>query len=97
MASKPKDQAGANMATSPAVTTGSDRPRDALLIYSKSAEEFDGAIARDLTRPEVLAASTIQRIQSDHEINALAKISAVKINKINIINEKKTLLKKLVW
>ena len=71
------------MATKPKAKPEPVKPRDSYLIYGQTGDDFDKAIARELIRPAVSAASTIQRIQSDHEINALAKELQTQIEAVN--------------
>ncbi|NOT13046.1 MAG: hypothetical protein HOP23_14625 [Methylococcaceae bacterium] len=49
-------------------------PRNLVEVPAKKDENFDDAIARTLTRPEISAALTIQKWQGEvSEVNALAR------------------------
>ncbi len=60
------------------------KPRNQINVQCVEGENPDEVVARELTRPEINAAATIQNMQGDnHEVNALAKELASQIKAVN--------------
>ena len=73
------------MATKTKPKTEPVKPRNAVQVVRGSENDNpDDAVARTLTRPEVNAAATIQKLQGDnHEINALIRELSAQVAVVN--------------
>lgn len=72
------------MATKPKAKPEPVKPRNEITLQQLENENPDDIIARELIRPSIQAAGTIQRMQGDHhEVNALARELQKQIEAVN--------------